>query len=257
MGKAYVEELLPDRHAILMQMQGYVASSDPEIQAHVRAALGRRSWPRWRGCPAPRPRRCGTSSPTGCCSTSRRRSTSGRSPGRAVGGRVVAGGPDAPGTTTPRLLMLDRLARFRRPPPRGRAGRRGAGRVAAGAFGGPVVGLLDTGDDFTTRRRSRSSRATRSRGSTGHSAAPDALVLVRLGATAGTPRGAAQAATRRAGLVEDRTSPRCGALRGRRARAAGLAGPALDLRGGDVPPRRRTRTRRPTRWSARSAASRA
>ncbi len=41
MGKAYVEELLPDRHAILMQMQGYVASSDPEIQAHVRAALGR------------------------------------------------------------------------------------------------------------------------------------------------------------------------------------------------------------------------
>ena len=41
MGKAYVEELLPDRHAILMQMQGYVASSDSEIQAHVRAALGR------------------------------------------------------------------------------------------------------------------------------------------------------------------------------------------------------------------------
>ena len=28
MGKAYVEELLPDRHAILMQMQGYVASAD-------------------------------------------------------------------------------------------------------------------------------------------------------------------------------------------------------------------------------------
>src|SRR5256885_6824766 len=27
MGKAYVEELLPDRHAILMQMQGYVAVS--------------------------------------------------------------------------------------------------------------------------------------------------------------------------------------------------------------------------------------
>ena len=40
MGKAYVDELLPDRHTILMQMQGYVASSDPEIQAHVRAALG-------------------------------------------------------------------------------------------------------------------------------------------------------------------------------------------------------------------------
>ncbi len=36
MGKAYGDELLPDRHAILMQMQGYVASSDPEIQASVR-----------------------------------------------------------------------------------------------------------------------------------------------------------------------------------------------------------------------------
>src|SRR4051794_39653102 len=36
MGHAYIEELLPDRHAILMQMQGYVATDDPEIQAHVR-----------------------------------------------------------------------------------------------------------------------------------------------------------------------------------------------------------------------------
>jgi AcrR family transcriptional regulator len=36
MGMAYRSELLPDRHAILMQMQGYVAVSDPEIQAHVR-----------------------------------------------------------------------------------------------------------------------------------------------------------------------------------------------------------------------------
>jgi AcrR family transcriptional regulator len=41
MGRAYVDELLPDRHAILMQMQGYVASVDPEVQAHVRAAFGR------------------------------------------------------------------------------------------------------------------------------------------------------------------------------------------------------------------------
>jgi AcrR family transcriptional regulator len=39
MGKAYVEELLPDRHAILMQMQGYVATTDPEIQAHVRGCF--------------------------------------------------------------------------------------------------------------------------------------------------------------------------------------------------------------------------
>jgi AcrR family transcriptional regulator len=40
MGHAYMEELLPDRHAILMQMQGYVASSDPEVQAHVRRCFG-------------------------------------------------------------------------------------------------------------------------------------------------------------------------------------------------------------------------
>jgi AcrR family transcriptional regulator len=40
MGRAYVERLLPDRHAILMQMQGYVASAEPEIQAHVRRNFG-------------------------------------------------------------------------------------------------------------------------------------------------------------------------------------------------------------------------
>ena len=36
MGHAYVHELLPDRHALFMLMQGYVATSDPEIQEHVR-----------------------------------------------------------------------------------------------------------------------------------------------------------------------------------------------------------------------------
>jgi AcrR family transcriptional regulator len=41
MGKAYVDELLPDRHAVLMLMQGYAAAgSDPEIQAHVRSSYG-------------------------------------------------------------------------------------------------------------------------------------------------------------------------------------------------------------------------
>jgi AcrR family transcriptional regulator len=37
MGRAYIDELLPDRHAVLMQMQGYVATSDPDIRAHVRS----------------------------------------------------------------------------------------------------------------------------------------------------------------------------------------------------------------------------
>jgi AcrR family transcriptional regulator len=41
MGQAYIDELLPDRHAVLMQMQGYVATSDPVIQAHVRENFGR------------------------------------------------------------------------------------------------------------------------------------------------------------------------------------------------------------------------
>ena len=41
MGQAYGDELLPDRHAVLMQMQGYVATSDPDIQAHVRACFER------------------------------------------------------------------------------------------------------------------------------------------------------------------------------------------------------------------------
>jgi AcrR family transcriptional regulator len=40
MGRAYVEELLPDRHAILMMMQGYAAVADPEIQEHVRRRYG-------------------------------------------------------------------------------------------------------------------------------------------------------------------------------------------------------------------------
>lgn len=36
MGHAYAHELLPDRHAVLMLMQGYAAVADPEIQEHVR-----------------------------------------------------------------------------------------------------------------------------------------------------------------------------------------------------------------------------
>ena len=40
MGKAYSQELLTDRHALLMLMQGYVAVADPEIQEHVRRKYG-------------------------------------------------------------------------------------------------------------------------------------------------------------------------------------------------------------------------
>ena len=41
MGHAYKDDLLPDRHSVLMQMQGYVATSDPDIQAHVRECFER------------------------------------------------------------------------------------------------------------------------------------------------------------------------------------------------------------------------
>jgi AcrR family transcriptional regulator len=40
MGAAYENELLPDRHALFMLMQGYVAVSDPEIRDHVRRKYG-------------------------------------------------------------------------------------------------------------------------------------------------------------------------------------------------------------------------
>ena len=37
MGHAYTSELLPDRHALLMMMQGFAAASDPDIQEAVRS----------------------------------------------------------------------------------------------------------------------------------------------------------------------------------------------------------------------------
>jgi AcrR family transcriptional regulator len=37
MGRAYADDLLPDRHAVLMMMQGFAAAgADPDIRAHVR-----------------------------------------------------------------------------------------------------------------------------------------------------------------------------------------------------------------------------
>src|SRR5215211_9469743 len=40
MGHAYTNELLPDRHALLMMMQGFAAASDPDIQEAVRSKYG-------------------------------------------------------------------------------------------------------------------------------------------------------------------------------------------------------------------------
>jgi AcrR family transcriptional regulator len=36
MGQAYVQELVPDRHHILLMLQSYVASAEPAIREHVR-----------------------------------------------------------------------------------------------------------------------------------------------------------------------------------------------------------------------------
>ena len=36
MGRAYVERLLPDRHALLFQLQGYAAAGEPEIREAMR-----------------------------------------------------------------------------------------------------------------------------------------------------------------------------------------------------------------------------
>ena len=40
MGKAYMDRLLPDRHALRFQMQAYAVASDPQFQAVVREGYG-------------------------------------------------------------------------------------------------------------------------------------------------------------------------------------------------------------------------
>ena len=84
--------------------------------------------------------------------------------------------------------MLDRLARFLHRRRRPVLILFAVLVVAAGAYGGKVVSLLDVGDDFSDPdSESIQARDTIER-ATGHSAAPDAIVLVRLGAEAGTPQ---------------------------------------------------------------------
>jgi AcrR family transcriptional regulator len=41
MGHAYVQRLLPDRHALLFQLQGYASSGEPEIREAVRDGFNR------------------------------------------------------------------------------------------------------------------------------------------------------------------------------------------------------------------------
>ena len=200
-----------------MQMQGYVASSDPEVQAHVR---------RVRRVVAEVTRLSGAAPedvwtllrPRACFSTSRPRWTS---PPIADddewAGGVVAGRADHR-LPPDRTLMLDRspasstaaAARCssRRPsscsPPARSAARSSACSTRDDDFEDPPSEAVQA--------RETIERAT------GRSAAPDAIVLVRLGAQAGTPRGPGQARawSRRCATA---TSPRCrrSAAPGRRA----------------------------------------
>ena len=86
--------------------------------------------------------------------------------------------------------------------------------AVAGVFGGPVVGLLDTDDDFEDPASEAVAAREAIVRATGESAVPDRVALVRLGAPVDSPAGAGQAAARRRGDAR----PRRG--RGDRPRAA-------------------------------------
>jgi RND superfamily putative drug exporter len=86
----------------------------------------------------------------------------------------------------------------------------------AGAYGGPVVGLLDTGDDFEDPAAEAVQAREEIARTTGRSAAPDALVLVRLGAEAGTPQAAGKLQRVVSRVEEDPDIAQVQALRGTR-----------------------------------------
>src|SRR5919106_6182454 len=72
--------------------------------------------------------------------------------------------------------------------------------VFAGAFGGPVVGLLDTDDDFEDPQQESVLAREAVEDATGRSAAPDLVAIVRLGAPADSPEGEAKLRRVRAAL---------------------------------------------------------
>jgi hypothetical protein len=75
--------------------------------------------------------------------------------------------------------------------------------LAAGFFGGPVFGLLDSGDDFDDPQAEAVLAARDVERATGASASPDMVALVRLGAQADSAQGQAKLA-RVAEAFEDR-----------------------------------------------------
>ena len=75
--------------------------------------------------------------------------------------------------------------------------------LAAGFFGGPVFGLLDSGDDFDDPQAEATRAADDIARATGASAAPDLVALVRLGAPADSPQAQRKLA-RVAATLKDR-----------------------------------------------------
>ena len=220
-------------------MQSYAACADPEIQAHVRERFADARAPGARARRAPRRPSCGRSSPTGCCSTSSRRSTSRRSR-RARSGRPAGSSRSTmlEAVADPRLTMLDRLAaliyrrrrRFLWGSLGGGARRRLLRRpgVRAARLGRRLRRPAGRGGRWRARHRRAPTGAQRG---ARHRRARAARRAGRLGAGA----GASSTASRRA--LEDRGVASVRPLRARRRPRARLEGRPLDLRAGDLPRR--------------------
>ena len=230
-------------------MQSYAACRDPEIQAHVRARFGDAGRARSPSCPAPRPTRCGSSSPHGMLLNVIAALDLERSPSEAWAASVEPAWSRLADAL--RSSAARRLRRWRR---RVLASCR---RCVAGAVGGPVVGLLDSDDDFDDPARRRCCARRDRRARPARSAAPDLIALVRLGAPADSRAGAGEARARRPRRCATPTSRDVVAYERGGDRAARLARRALDLPARDLPHRRRRRRAGRALQDARSSASRA
>ena len=117
--------------------------------------------------------------------------------------------------------------------------------LAAGFFGGPVFGLLDSSGDFDDPKSEAPLASRDVARATGASAAPDLVALVRLGAPADSAE-AQRKLDRVAAALRDPGRRQRGALRARRQPRPRLEGRALVLRRGHASPpdpRRRARSR--------------
>ena len=224
MGKAYVDELLPDRHALLMQMQGYVAASDPEIQAHVRGCFGGSS-PRSRELSgADAGRGLALLRARDAAQRHRRARPRGDRRRERVGGELVRRHAERRSYARRLARLIDRR---RRPVLASPSVVRACSPPARSAARSSACSTSAT--TSRTPARSRSWRATRSSGPPGARPSPDAVVLVRLGAQVGTPQAQAQARGASRGALRGPRRRRGRRVRERRAVAAGLRGPPLDL----------------------------